>query len=63
MGSESVTTLVYVPDNRKLIVWPNYFMDLKYFVSSEKEFEEMISINFEELTDRIVSFADILETE
>ena len=63
MVNDSVVALVYAPGNRKLIVFPNYFTDLRYFVSSDKELEEMIAINYEELTGRIVSFIDILETE
>jgi hypothetical protein len=53
---DAVTALVYRPNTRQLVIYPNYFMSLRMFVSSDKEFDEMIKICYEELTDKPVSF-------
>jgi hypothetical protein len=55
----AVTGLLYRPTNNQLIIYPDYFMSLRMFVSSIKEFEEMIGICFEELTDKIVRYSEI----
>ena len=43
----------------KLIIYPDYFMSLRMFVSSKEEFEEMIMICFEELTYNIVRSSEM----
>jgi len=55
----AVTGLVYRPSNRQLIIYPDYFISLRMFVSSKEEFEEMIGICFEELTDKIVRNSEL----
>jgi hypothetical protein len=50
----AVTGLLYRPSNRQLIIYPDYFMNLRMFVTSEEELEEMIKICFEELTNKHV---------
>ena len=45
--------------DNKLIIYPDYFMSLRMFVSSKEEFEEMIKICFEELTDKLVRYSEI----
>jgi hypothetical protein len=52
----AVTGLVYRPNTRQLVIYPDYFMNLRVFVTSEKEFNEMIKRCFEELTDKDVLF-------
>ena len=54
IGTDIETGLVYRKMDNKLIIYPDYFMSLRMFVSSKEEFEEMIGICFEELTDKIV---------
>jgi hypothetical protein len=54
---DAVTGLVYRPNNRQLIIYPDYFMSLRMFVSSEEEFNEMIKRCYEELTDKIVRYS------
>jgi hypothetical protein len=56
---DAVTGLVYRPSNRQLIIYPDYFMSLRMFVSSDEEFKEMIKICYEELTDKPVRYSDI----
>jgi hypothetical protein len=56
---DAVTGLVYRPSNRQLIIYPDYFMSLRMFVSSEEEFNEMIKRCFEELTDKHVIDSNI----
>jgi hypothetical protein len=56
---DAVTGLVYRPSNRQLIIYPNYFISLRMFVSSEEELKEMIGICYEELTDKIVWDSDL----
>lgn len=56
---DAVTGLVYRPSNRQLIIYPDYFMSLRMFVSTDEEFEEMIGICFEELTDKIVRYSEL----
>jgi hypothetical protein len=56
---DAVTGLVYRPSNRQLIIYPNYFMSLRMFVTSEEELEEMIKICFEELTNKHVIYSEI----
>ena len=56
---ESVTGLLYRPSNRQLIIYPDYFMSLRMFVSSEEEFEEMIKRCYEEITDKHVLYSEI----
>ena len=53
---DAVTALVYRPNTRQLVIYPNYFMSLRMFVSSEEEFNEMIKRCYEELTDKHVVF-------
>jgi len=55
----NVTGLLYRPSNNQLIIYPDYFMSLRMFVSSKEEFEEMIGICFEELTDKIVRYSEL----
>jgi hypothetical protein len=52
----NVTGLLYRPNTRQLVIYPDYFMSLRAFVSSEKEFNEMIKRCFEELTDKHVLY-------
>ena len=54
------TALVYRPNNSQLIIYSDYFMNLRPFVSSEEEFEEMIKICYEELTDKPVRYYETL---
>jgi len=54
---DAVTGLVYRPSNRQLIIYPDYFINLRMFVSSEEELKEMIGICYEELTDKIVRYS------
>jgi hypothetical protein len=56
---DAVTGLLYRPSNRQLIIYPDYFMSLRMFVSSDEEFKEMIEICYEELTDKPVRYSDI----
>lgn len=56
---DAVTGLVYRPSNRQLIIYPDYFMSLRMFASTEKEFTEMIEICYEELTDKIVRYSEL----
>lgn len=56
---DAVTGLVYRPSNRQLIIYPNYFISLRMFVSSEEELKEMIGICYEELTDKIVRYSEM----
>ena len=53
---DAVTGLLYRTNTRQLVIYPDYFMSLRMFVSSEKEFNEMIKRCYEELTDRHVLF-------
>jgi hypothetical protein len=53
---DAVTGLLYRPNTRQLVIYPNYFISLRMFVSSEEEFDEMIKKCFEELTDKHVLF-------
>lgn len=57
--NDEVTGLLYRPSNRQLIIYPDYFMSLRMFVSSDEEFEEMIQICYEELTDKPVLYSEI----
>ena len=59
IGTDVETGLVYRPMDNKLIIYPDYFMSLRMFVSSKEEFEEMIMICFEELTDKIVRNSEL----
>ena len=59
IGTDVETGLVYRPMDNKLIIYPDYFMSLRMFVSSKEEFEEMIKICFEELTDKLVRYSEI----
>jgi hypothetical protein len=56
---DAVTGLLYRPSNRQLIIYPDYFMSLRMFVSTEEELKEMIKICYEELTDKPVRYSDI----
>ena len=53
---DAVTGLLYRPNTRQLIIYPDYFMNLRMFVSTEEEFNEMIKRCYEELTDKHVVF-------
>jgi hypothetical protein len=53
---DAVTALVYRPNTRQLVIYPDYFMTLRPFVSSEEEFNEMIKRCYEDLTDKHVLF-------
>ena len=57
--NDEVTGLLYRPSNRQLIIYPDYFMSLRMFVSSEEEFEEMIKRCYEELTGKHVLYSEI----
>ena len=59
IGADVEKVLVYGPMDNKLIIYPDYFMSLRMFVSSKEEFEEMIGICFEELTDKIVRYSEM----
>jgi len=59
IGTDIETGLVYRKMDNKLIIYPDYFMSLRMFVSSNEELEEMIGICFEELTDKIVRNSEI----
>ena len=59
IGTDVETGLVYRPMDNKLIIYPDYFMSLRMFVSTKEEFEEMIKICFEELTDKLVRYSEI----
>jgi hypothetical protein len=54
-----VTGLLYRPSNGQLIIYPDYFMSLRTFVSSKEEFEEMIRKCYEELTDKPVRYSEM----
>jgi hypothetical protein len=56
---DEVKGLVYRPSNRELIIYPDYFMSLRMFVSSDEELFEKIVTNYEELTDKPVRHFDI----
>jgi len=56
---DAVTGLLYRPSNRQLIIYPDYFMSLRMFVSSDEEFKEMIEICYEEFTDKPVLYSEI----
>ena len=56
---DAVTGLLYRPSNRQLIIYPDYFMSLRMFVSTEEELKEMIKICYEELTGKPVRYSDI----
>ena len=53
---DAVTGLVYRPNTRQLVIYPDYFISLRMFVSSEEEFNEMIKRCYEDLTDKHVLF-------
>jgi hypothetical protein len=53
---DAVTGLVYRPNTRQLVIYPDYFMSLRMFVSTKEKFEEMIKRCFEDLTDKHVLF-------
>lgn len=53
---DNVRGLVYRPTTRQLVIYPDYFTSLRMFVSTEKEFNEMIKRCYEELTDKHVVF-------
>jgi hypothetical protein len=55
-GNDAVVGLVYRPTTRQLVIYPDYFMNLRMFVSNRKEFDEMIKRCYEELTDKHVLF-------
>jgi len=55
-NNDEVVGLVYRPNTRQLVIYPDYFMSLRMFVSTEEKFEEMIAICFEDLTDKHVLF-------
>jgi hypothetical protein len=59
IGTDVEKVLVYGPMDNKLIIYPDYFMSLRMFVSSKEEFEEMIRVCFEELTDKIVRYSEM----
>lgn len=59
IGDDNEKGLVYRPMDNKLIIYPDYFMSLRMFVSTKEEFEEMIKICFEELTDKLVRYSEI----
>jgi len=52
----NVTGLLYRPNTRQLVIYPDYFISLRMFVSSEEEFNEMIKRCYEDLTDKHVLF-------
>ena len=52
----AVIGLLYRPNTRQLVIYPDYFMNLRMFVSTKEEFDEMIKRCYEELTDRHVLF-------
>ncbi len=56
----AVTGLLYRPSNGQLIIYPDYFMSLRAFVSSKEEFVEMIGKCYEELTDKPVRYSELL---
>ena len=53
---DAVTGLLYRPNTRQLVIYSDYFMSLRMFVSTEEEFNEMIKRCYEELTDKHVVF-------
>ena len=53
---DAITALVYRPNTRQLVIYPDYFTSLRMFVSTEEEFNEMIKRCYEELTEKHVSF-------
>jgi hypothetical protein len=55
----AVTGLLYRPSNGQLIIYPDYFMTLRMFVSSKEEFVEMIGKCYEELTDKSVRYSEL----
>ncbi len=59
IGDDNEKGLVYRPMDNKLIIYPDYFISLRMFVASKEEFEEMIMICFEELTDKIVRSSEM----
>ena len=59
IGTDIENGLVYRPMDNKLIIYPDYFMSLRMFVSSDEEFEEMIKICYEELTNKIVRYSEM----
>jgi hypothetical protein len=59
IGTDIETGLIYWPMANKLIIHPDYFISLRMFVASKEEFEEMIMICFEELTDKIVRSSEM----
>jgi hypothetical protein len=58
-ADESVTALLYRPNNHQLVVYMDYFINLRPFALSETEMMEMIKICYEELTDNPVKYSEI----
>lgn len=59
IGDDIDKGLIYRPMDNKLIIYLDYFMRLRMFVSTEEELEEMIKLCFEELTDKPVRYSEI----
>jgi len=55
---DAVTGLIYRPYNRQLTIYSDYFMSLRMFVSNKEEFEEMIKMCYEELTNNPVKYSE-----
>jgi hypothetical protein len=54
------TALAYRPSNNQLLIYPDYFTNLKIFVSSDEELGDLIVEYFEELTDKPVRYYELM---
>lgn len=58
--NDEVKGLVYRPSNQQLIIYSDYFSNIRMFMSSEEEFGELITQEYQELTDKPVRYYEIL---
>lgn len=57
---DSITGLAYRPHGNELIIYLDYFTNLKIFVSSDEELGDLIAEYFQELTDKPVRYHHII---
>jgi hypothetical protein len=58
--NDEVKGLVYRPSNRQLIIYSDYFSNIRMFMSSEEEFGELITQEYQELTDKPVRYYEVV---
>jgi hypothetical protein len=60
IGDDIDKGLVYRPYDNHLLIYPDYFMSLRMFVSSDEELVDLIEEYFEELTEKPVRYSHII---